>query len=33
MRKLTHLIYGVIASGTPFDADLAGMTGDFQDGI
>lgn len=33
MRKLAHLIYGVISSGMPFDAKLAGMTVDFQDGI
>jgi transposase len=33
MRKLAHLIYGVISSGVPFDAKLARMAVDFQDGI
>jgi hypothetical protein len=33
MRKLAHLIYGVVSSGMPFDANLAGMRVDFQDGI
>jgi transposase len=33
MRKLAHVIYGVVSSGMPFDAKLAGMTVDFQDGI
>ena len=33
MRKLAHLIYGVVSSGTPFDANLAGMRVDLQDGI
>jgi transposase len=33
MRKLAHLIYGVISSGVPFDAKLAGFKLDFQDGI
>jgi hypothetical protein len=29
MRKLAHVIYGVVSSGMPFDAKLAGMTVDF----
>ena len=33
MRKLAHLIYGVIKSGQPFDASFAGRNLDFQDGI
>lgn len=33
MRKLTHLIYGVITSGAPFDATRAMPKLDFQDGI
>lgn len=33
MRKLAHLIYGVVSTGMPFDTKLAGMTVDFQDGI
>ena len=33
MRKLAHLIYGVISSGLPFDARFAGTAVDIQDGI
>lgn len=33
MRKLAHLIYGVVKSGRPFDANLSGLRLDFQDGI
>ncbi len=33
MRKLAHLIYGVITSGKPFNAAMAGLTVDIQDGI
>ena len=33
MRKLAHLIYGVIKSGQPFDVSFAGRNLDFQDGI
>ncbi len=33
MRKLAHLIYGVIKSGQPFDASFSGLKLDFQDGI
>ena len=33
MRKLAHLIYGVINSGKPFDLNLAMPKLDFQDGI
>lgn len=33
MRKLTHLIYGVITSGAPFDATRAMPKLDLQDGI
>jgi hypothetical protein len=33
MRKLTHLIYGVIKSGQLFDPRLALPKLDFQDGI
>ena len=33
MRKLTHLIYGVVTSGKPFDVRLAGMSVDIEDGI
>jgi transposase len=33
MRKLAHLIYGVIKSGQPFDVNLACARVDFQDGI
>lgn len=33
MRKLAHLIYGVIKSGQPFDADFSGFVLDYQDGI
>ena len=32
MRKLVHLIYGVIKSGRPFDVTLAMPRLDFQDG-
>lgn len=33
MRKLAHLIYGVIKSGLPFDLKIANPALDFQDGI
>ena len=33
MRKLVHLIYGVIKSGRPFDISLAAPRLDYQDGI
>jgi hypothetical protein len=33
MRKLAHLIYGVINSGQPFDLKIAAPGLDFQDGI
>jgi len=33
MRKLAHLIYGVIKSGQPFDASFSVHRLDFQDGI
>ncbi len=33
MRKLAHLIYGVIKSGHPFDVNLSNMRLDLQDGI
>jgi transposase len=33
MHKLAHLIYGVVSSGMPFDANLARMRVDFQGGI
>lgn len=33
MRKLAHLIYGVIKSGQPFDTSFAGLKLDYQDGI
>ncbi len=33
MRKLAHLIYGVINSGKPFDLKIAAPRLDFQDGI
>ena len=33
MRKLAHLIYGVINSGRPFDINLAAPRLDLQDGI
>ena len=33
MRKLVHLIYGVIKSGRPFDINLAAPRLDYQDGI
>lgn len=33
MRKLAHLIYGVIKSGKPFDATVAMPRVAFQDGI
>lgn len=33
MRKLAHLIYGVVTSGKPFDANLAMPRLDVQDGI
>ncbi len=33
MRKLAHLIYGVITSGQPFNAAMAGLAVDIQDGI
>lgn len=33
MRKLTHIIYGVIKSGKPFDAKLALPRLEFKDGI
>lgn len=33
MRKLAHLIYGVIKSGKPFDANLGMARVALQDGI
>ena len=33
MRKLAHLIYGVIKSGQPFDASFSACRLDLQDGI
>jgi len=33
MRKLAHLIYGVIKSGKPFDVSFSGIKLDYQDGI
>jgi hypothetical protein len=33
MRKLVHLIYGVIKSGKPFDINIAMPRLDCQDGI
>ena len=33
MRKLAHIIYGVIKSGQPFDVKISGARLDFQDGI
>lgn len=33
MRKLIHLVYGVVTSGKPFDLHLAMPRFDFQDGI
>ena len=33
MRKLAHLIYGVIKSGKPFDANFCSSGVAFQDGI
>ncbi len=33
MRKLVHLIYGVVTSGKPFDLRLAMPKLDLQDGI
>lgn len=33
MRKLAHMIYGVVTSGKPFDVRLAMPKLDFQDGI
>ncbi len=33
MRKLAHLIYGVINSGLPFDPGIATPRLDIQDGI
>ncbi|MEJ1958065.1 MAG: IS110 family transposase [Nitrosomonadales bacterium] len=33
MRKLAHLIYGVIKSGLPFDPSFSGLRLDLQDGI
>lgn len=33
MRKLAHLIYGVINSGQPFDPKIASARLDFRDGI
>ena len=33
MRKLAHLMYGVIKSGQPFDANFTRARLDFQDGI
>lgn len=33
MRKLAHLIYGIIKSGKPFDGNLSNLRLDFQDGI
>ena len=33
MRKLVHLIYGVITSGRPFDINLTAPRLDYQDGI
>lgn len=33
MRKLAHLIYGVIKSGQPFDVSFSALKLDYQDGI
>ncbi|QFY45226.1 IS110 family transposase [Candidatus Methylospira mobilis] len=33
MRKLAHLIYGVIKSGQPFDVNHSSLRLDLQDGI
>lgn len=33
MRKLVHLIYGVVKSGKPFDSNFAMKGLAFQDGI
>lgn len=33
MRKLVHLIYGIVKSGVPFDANFGVRNLDFQDGI
>ena len=33
MRKLAHLIYGVVSSGKPFDVSLAMPKLDLEDGI
>jgi hypothetical protein len=33
MRKLVHLIYGIVCSGEPFRADFCSPKLDFQDGI
>ncbi len=33
MRKLAHVIHGVVSSGMPFDPTFTKMTVDFQDGI
>lgn len=33
MRKLVHLIYGVVKSGQPFDARIALSKLEFQEGI
>lgn len=33
MRKLVHLIYGIVKSGVPFDANFGVRSLDFQDGI
>ncbi|NOT17629.1 MAG: IS110 family transposase, partial [Sulfuriferula sp.] len=33
MRKLVHLIYGVVKSGKPFDANFANKGLAIQDGI
>ena len=33
MRKLVHLIYGIVRSGVPFRADFCSQKLDFQDGI
>jgi hypothetical protein len=33
MRKLAHMIYGVLTSGKPFNPDMGRSRLDFQDGI
>lgn len=33
MRKLVHLIYGIVKSGLPFDANFGVRNLDLQDGI